>query len=170
MVARNAVIFKWSVYLGTMVLAIFCQGLVFQQIYIWGCIPFIYPVLVAVMATYDDMIFGATYGLILGVMCDVLLPAHIPCFYTLLFPCIAMLCAAIGKNIFPSGFLCSGVVTVLAFVLSGFFQGVVLWGQGHSAWNMVFTIMGRELILSFLLMIPLTVAFRYIAERTRYGD
>ena len=170
MLARNALIFKWSVYIGTIFLAIAFQGIVLQHIVLWGLIPFIYPALVAVMSTFEEAPLSAAYGLILGVMCDTLLPAPIPCFYTLLFPITAIVSSFIAKTLIATGFLCSGVVTVVAFTLSALFHCLILAARGKPAWEMGFYVASQELALSFLLMIPLTFMFRFIAERARYDD
>lgn len=92
MFARNETIFKWLLYAGATVLCFFAQAFFFQRITLFGVIPFLYPVLAAVPATYEGPVPGTIYALALGVACDLLLPEAIPCFYTLIFP-LAGLCA-----------------------------------------------------------------------------
>lgn len=168
MLARNALIFKWSVYLGTMFVVILLQTLVLEHLVIGGVFPFIYPAVVAVMATYERPDSAAAYGMVLGGLCDIMLPATLPYLYTLVFPVTAILCTLIAKNLLKAGFLCSGACTVLSFSILGLFQCLVLTTKGQHPWALGLAITGQELALSFLLMIPLTFTFRFIADRARY--
>ena len=93
MLARNETIFKWTLYAAATVLCFLAQSLVLQRFTFWGVIPFLYPVLPAVTATFEGPAAGAVYGLAVGVACDSLLPGPIPCFYTLVFPLVG-LCGA----------------------------------------------------------------------------
>lgn len=168
MLARNALLFKWSVYLGTMLLAVLLQTLVLEHLIIAGVFPFIYPALVAVMATYEAPLEASVYGLILGVLCDILLHAPISCLYTLLFPTTAFLCTIISKNLLKAGFLCSGVCTILSFFLSGVLYCLIFTAQGQDPWVLGMAITAQELALSFVLIVPLTLAFRFIQAQTRH--
>ncbi|WP_409967100.1 hypothetical protein RFF05_10780 [Bengtsoniella intestinalis] len=167
MLARNALLFKWSVYVGTMLLAILIQTALLNHLVIGGIFPYLYPVVVAVMATYEKPTESAVYGLIFGVLCDTAVLQHTSFLYTILFPLVAILSTCIAKNLLKSGFLCSGVTTVLAFFLHGLFQCISLSARGQNPWVLGFAITGQELALSFLCIIPLTLAFSFIAERTR---
>lgn len=167
MLARNALLFKWSVYVGTMLLAVFVQTALLSHVVIGGIFPFIYPVMVAVMATYDNPTTSTSYALIFGVLCDTVVLQSTPCLYTITFPIIAILSTFIAKNLLKAGFLCSGVTTVLAFFIHGVAQCLSLSARGQDPWTMGVAITGQELALSFLTILPLTLAFRFIAERTR---
>ena len=41
MLARNEIIFKWSLYAGATVLLLLLQGSLLQRITLWGVIPFL---------------------------------------------------------------------------------------------------------------------------------
>lgn len=53
MLARNETIFKWCLYGAATFLCFLAQGAVFQRITLWGVIPFLYPVLAAVVGTLE---------------------------------------------------------------------------------------------------------------------
>ena len=95
MLARNETIFKWVLYAAAALLCFFIQGAVLQRITVWGVIPFLYPALAAIPATYEGPVSGTVFALCVGVVCDLLLPASSPCLYTLAFP-LAGLCAGIA--------------------------------------------------------------------------
>ena len=85
MLARNETIFKWALYAGATAVFFLLQGAVLQRITLWGVIPFVFPILVAVLGMYEGPLPASVYALTVGVLCDLLLPASIPCFYTLIF-------------------------------------------------------------------------------------
>ena len=53
MLARNETIFKWALYAGATAVFFLLQGAVLQRITLWGVIPFVFPILVAVLGMYD---------------------------------------------------------------------------------------------------------------------
>ena len=103
MLARNETIFKWALYAAATLLCFLAQAFLFQRLTVWGVIPFVYPVVAAVPATYEGPVPGPAFALAVGVLCELLLPAPSPCFYTLVFP-LAGLCA---------GLLAEGVLKVV---------------------------------------------------------
>ena len=102
MLARNETIFKWALYAGATAVFFLLQGAVLQRITLWGVIPFVFPILVAVLGMYEGPLPASVYALTVGVLCDLLLPASIPCFYTLIFPaaglCAALMLTGCGKS------------------------------------------------------------------------
>ena len=77
MLARNEVIIKWTLYALATALCFLLQGALLQRITIWGVIPFLYPMLAAVPATYEAPVPATIFALCVGVVCDVLLPGSI---------------------------------------------------------------------------------------------
>ena len=68
MLARNETIFKWALYAGATLLFFLLQGALLQRLTLWGVIPFVFPVLTAVLGMYEGPLPGSIYGLILGVI------------------------------------------------------------------------------------------------------
>ena len=122
MLARNETIFKWALYAGATAVFFLLQGAVFQRITLWGVIPFVFPILAAVLGMYEGPLPGSVYGLTVGVLCDLLLPAFIPCFYTLVFPAVGLCAALVSQNLLPAGFLCAAVTSVTGFFFTDLFQ------------------------------------------------
>ena len=166
MLARNEVIFKWSLYAAATALCFFLQGMVFQRLTIWGVIPFVYPLLAAIPATYEAPVPATVFALCVGVACDALLPGAIPCFYTLVFPVVGLLASLLSQSVLPAGFLCSLVGTALAFFATGLFHCLLLWVGGKAAWGTAAFLALREFCVTAPLIIPVTLLFRAVFRKT----
>lgn len=170
MLARNETIFKWTLYAMATALCFLAQLFVLQRMTILGVIPFIYPVIPAVLATYEKAVSGTVFALAVGVVCDLILPGPIPCFYTLVFP-VAGLCAALlSKGLLTAGFVCSLAATATAFTLTGVFHCVLLWIQGKAAWSAGASVCAREFLVSAVLILPVMLLFSAVYRRTHLDD
>ncbi|MBR0281329.1 MAG: hypothetical protein IJQ81_07020 [Oscillibacter sp.] len=168
---RNAVIFKWALYL-LAALACFALQSVAQCLHLLGVIPFLYPLLAVIPATMDSPGFGGAFAVLMGVICDLLLPESLPCFYTLSFPVSAMIASFLSRELLPAGLLCSYAVSAFAFAVNGFFHCFLLWTWGDpSPWMTGLFLTLREFAVTVPLMSPLmTLLFRLVADRTRYEE
>ena len=70
MLARNETIFKWALYAGATAVFFLLQGAVLQRITLWGVIPFVFPILVAVLGMYEGPLPASVYALTVGVLKD----------------------------------------------------------------------------------------------------
>ena len=170
MLARNETIFKWALYAGSTAVFFLLQGAVFQRITLWGVIPFVFPILAAVLGMYEGPLPGSIYGLVLGVLCDLLLPASIPCFYTLVFPAVGLCAGLISQSLLPAGFLCAAVTSMLAFFFTDLFHCVLLWARGKTAWAAGAQLFLQEVCVSILLIIPVVLLFSAVFRRTHLDD
>ena len=170
MLARSATIFKWALYAGATLVFFLLQGAVLQRITVWGVIPFVFPLLAAVLGTYGPPLPASVYGLILGAACDLLLPGPLPCFYTLVFPAGALGAALISQSLLPAGFLCAAAGSLLAFLLTDFFHCLLLWLRGQAAWSAGAWVFLRELCVSLPLLIPVVLLFSAVFRRTHLDD
>lgn len=170
MLARNETIFKWTLYAAATALCFLLQSFVLQRITIWGVIPFIYPILVAVLATLEGPIPGTVYAIAVGVACDVLLPEVFPCLYTLVFPMAALCAALISQSWLPTGFLCSLATSAITFLFTGFSHCMLLWVREKAAWGTGVSVCLRELLVSAVLVIPVTALLRWVYRRTHLDD
>ena len=76
---RRELVFKWSLYTMAAVLCLLVQGLFLRRITIWGVMPFLYPFLGVIPASYENSSSGIVFSLCMGVVCDWLLPGSFPC-------------------------------------------------------------------------------------------
>ena len=170
MLARNETIFKWALYAAATLLCFLAQAFLFQRLTIWGVIPFVYPVVAAVPATYEGPVPGTIFALAVGVVCDLLLPEALPCFYTLAFPFVGLCAALISQSWLPAGFLCSLAVSALGFLCTGAFHCLLLWVRDKAAWGSGAFVCLREMVVSLPLAIPVTLLFLTVYRRTHLDD
>ena len=170
MLARSAKIFKWTLYtLAGLVWAV-VQAAFLQRVTIWGVIPFLYPLIAALPATFEGPAAGTVYALACGVFCDLLLPSSIPCFYTLILPLVGLAAGLLSQSLIPAGYLCSAAAALPAYLLTGIFHCIVLWAQGHPAWGAAMSVTLRELCASLLWSLPMTWLFRRVYLRVHVDD
>lgn len=170
MLARSATIFKWTLYTLAGLVWTVVQAAFLQRVTIWGVIPFLYPLIAALPATFEGPAAGTVYALACGVFCDLLLPSSIPCFYTLILPLVGLAAGLLSQSLIPAGYLCSAAAALPAYLLTGIFHCIVLWAQGHPAWGAAMSVTLRELCVSLLWSLPMTWLFRRIYLRVHVDD
>ena len=170
MLARNETIFKWAMYAAVTVLCFLVQEAFLQRFTLWGVIPFIYPRLAAIPASYEGSVPGTAFALAVGVVCDLVLPGPLPCFYTLVFPMVGLCAALLSQNLLPAGFLCSLSAAAAAFLLTDLFAAVLLWLNGHAAWGAAAYLLLREFCVTAPLTVPVTFLYRAVYRRAHRDD
>ena len=170
MLARSATIFKWTLYTLAGLVWVVVQAAFLQRVTIWGVIPFLYPLIAALPATFEGPAAGTVYALACGVFCDLLLPSTIPCFYTLILPLVGLAAGLLSQSLIPAGYLCSAAAALPAYLLTGIFHCIVLWAQGHPAWGAAMSVTLRELCVSLLWSLPMTWLFRRVYLRVHVDD
>ena len=170
MLARNETIFKWAMYAAVTVLCFLVQEAFLQRFTLWGVIPFIYPLLAAIPASYEGSVPGTAFALAVGVVCDLVLPGPLPCFYTLVFPMVGLCAALLSQNLLPAGFLCSLSAAAAAFLLTDLFAAVLLWLNGHAAWGAAAYLLLREFCVTAPLTVPVTFLYRAVYRRAHRDD
>ena len=165
MLGRTEIIFKWLLYAAGVLICWILHGVALQFLDIFGVMPFIFPIIAAVIPMYEGPFSGSICALVLGVLCDLTISAPIPCFYTLIFPIIGMLAGLISKNWLPMSFFCALTLSSLAFVLTDGFHCLLLalTGSGH-AMETAFQLALRETGASLPCLIPVYLVFRRIYE------
>lgn len=167
---RNETLFKWTLYGAAAVLCLTVQAAVLQRLPVWGVIPFIYPLLAVIPATFEGPKSGTVFALVMGVAADLLLPAPLPCLYTLVFPLAGLFAALLAQSVLHSGYLCSLVGTALAFVLTDTVSCLLLWISGAPAWLAGISVMLRETCVSLPLTVPVTALFAAVYQRVHLYD
>ena len=170
MLARSATIFKWVLYALAGLVWAAVQSALLQRLTVWGVIPFLYPLIAALPATFEGPAAGTVYALSWGVLCDLLLPSPLPCFYTLILPFVGLSAGLLSRSLIPAGYLCSAASALPAYLLTGLFHCIVLWAQGHPAWGAALSVTIRELCVSLLWSLPMTWLFRRVYLRVHADD
>lgn len=170
MLARNETIIKWALYAAASLLGVFAQGAVLQRIEVLGVMPFLFPLLAAIPATYESSVAGTAFALGVGVFCDLLLPAPLPCFYTLLFPFVGLFSALLSESILPAGYLCSAVASAFGFFLTGLFHCLLFRMDGKAPGTAGLLTMALECAVTLPAVFPMTVMYRWIYRKTHLDD
>lgn len=170
MLACSATIIKWVLYALAGLACTVVQAAVLQRFTLWGVIPFLYPLIAALPATFEGPAAGTVYALAAGVLCDLLLPSPIPCFYTLIFPLVGLSAGLLSQSLIPAGYLCSAAASLPAYLLTGVFHCIVLWATGHAAWTAGLSVTLRELCVSLPWSLPMAWLFRKVYRRVHIDD
>ena len=170
MLARSATIIKWVLYALAGLACTVVQAAVLQRFTLWGVIPFLYPLIAALPATFEGPAAGTVYALAAGVLCDLLLPSPIPCFYTRIFPLVGRSAGLMSQSLIPAGYLCSAAASLPAYLLTGVFHCIVLWATGHAAWTAGLSVTLRELCVSLPWSLPMAWLFRKVYRRVHIDD
>ena len=162
---KSYIVRKWTVYaLGT--LALFAlQSLLLERIVLWGLRPFIYPILPAVLSSYEGLRRGSVFSLTLGVVCDLLLVGPFDGFFTLLFTAIGIISGLVGENLLPPGWLCSLSVGTMGLLLTGLGRIAVLMFREGGHLLLMFHIALAETALSLPALLAILPLYRLIHRR-----
>lgn len=150
---KSYVVWKWALYaLATFLLACL-QRLVLERIVLWGTRPFIWPMLAALAPLYEGKRQGAVFSLILGFLCDLLLPGPFPGFYGIAFTLTALTASAIGEELIAPGFFAALISSLAGLLLTGGLRVAVhvLSGGAYPG------LMCRTALLETLLTLPAIV-------------
>ena len=165
MLGRTEILFKWLLYAAGVLICWMLHGVALQFLDIFGVMPFIFPMLAAVIAMYEGPISGSICALALGIACDLTIAAPLPCFYTLIFPIIGMFAGLISKNWIHMSFWCALLLCLLAFLLTDSFHCLLLalTGSRH-AMSTAISLAFRETGASLPFLLPVYFVFRRIYE------
>ena len=114
MLPKSYIIAKWTVY-ALATLGLFAlQHLVFNHVSVMGVTAFLYPIIPALVASYEGLRRGSVFALVVGLVCDLLIFGPFDGFFTIIFTLIGIFSALISENLFSPGWLCGLVVSLLA--------------------------------------------------------
>ena len=160
---------KWTFYALAALLLCFFKRVLLGSVSVWGVLPFLPPVLLAVMASFEQPKAAVLSGIVFGALCDLVLPASLPCLYTLAFTAAALLISTLLSNLLQQGFARALLSTVLTFLLVDLLQAFALLPRsGSTAILPMLHLFARETALSCLLLVPVYPALR--AVRRAFPD
>ena len=146
---------KWTFYALAALLLCFFKRVLLGSVSVWGVLPFLPPVLLAVMASFEQPKAAVLSGIVFGALCDLVLQASLPCLYTLAFTAAALLISTLVSNLLQQGFARALLATVLAFLVTDLLQALALLPRsGMSALLPMLHLFAKETALSCLLLLP----------------
>ena len=154
---------KWTFYALATAALFFLRRLLLGSMTFFGVIPFLPPVILAVMASFELPRSSVIAGIVFGALCDLVLPAPFACLYTIAFTLAALLISTVVSNLLQQGFARALLSTVLTFLLVDLLQAFALLPRsGSTAILPMLHLFARETALSCLLLLPVYPALRAI--------
>ena len=159
--------YRWLFYALAAAVLMAAQSLLLNGLRLWGVHPFLPPVLVGAVAACEDRQESLCAAAVFGLLCDLLLPAVIPCFYTLTFAAAALPAGLLAKRLMMPGLLCSAVSALLALLLHGVLYALFLSYSHTVTFSAAAGLIGKELLVSLPLLLPVYLLLRPIHLRFR---
>lgn len=144
---------KWTFYALATLLLCFFKRLLLGSVTVWGVLPFLPPVLLAVVASFEQPKAAVLSGIVFGALCDLVLPASFPCLYTLAFTLAALLTSTVMSSLLQQGFARALVSSVLTFAVADLFQSLAMLTRGAALPAMLY-LFARETLVSCALLLP----------------
>lgn len=150
---RQTAALKWTFYALATLLLCFFKRVLLGSVTVWGVLPFLPPVLLAVVASFEQPKAAVLSGIVFGALCDLVLPASFPCLYTLAFTLAALLTSTVMSSLLQQGFARALVSSVLTFAVADLFQSLAMLTRGAALPAMLY-LFARETFVSCALLLP----------------
>lgn len=125
-------ILKWTFYALAAAALFFLRRLFLGSMTFFGVLPFLPPVVLAVIASFELPQPSVIAGIVFGALCDLVLPAPFPCLYTVAFTISALLISTLVSNLLQQGFPRALLSCVLTFLIVDLLQAAALLPRGGS--------------------------------------
>ena len=164
---RSYLIFKWAVYaLATLLLALL-QLFVLDCVSVRGIVPFLPPMAVGVVASYERGRASGIYALAFGALCGLALPGTaVPGFYALTFTLSALLVSALAEHLLSPGFWCSLMACAVCYLATALGRWAVFLHRGSASSGAVLLTAAAEFLVTLPCLIPVFLLFRQVHCRT----
>jgi len=139
---------KWGAYAAASLLLLFLHALTLRQVTLLGVMPFLPPLIVAVIASVEDTAPSVIFALAFGVCCDLTIASPLPCLYTLAFPAGALVSSLLSRRVLQPGILRSLAVTALCFATVDLLAMLALSLRGGADFPAMLSLALRELLVS----------------------
>lgn len=165
MLPKNYLVFKWLIYAIATFFFCILQSMVLSSIRVLGLTPFLYPMLPAVVAMFEGPKQGGGFALAVGLLCDLLLPAPFPGFFTIAFAVGAVLSGGVAGRLASKGFACALIVSALGLLVTCAFRLMVQVLLGGQYLALMVRIALGETLLTLPMAIVALPVYRAIAKR-----
>ncbi len=159
MITRREAALKWAVTSVCALALLFVHALITSRISLLGVAPFLPPVIVACICSIENDLSSVIFSLIFGVLCDLSLAPAFPCLYTLAFPLAAAAILVLAHSLLQPGFFCALAATIVTFLIADTLSSAALLIAGSATVTACAALFVRELLASFLLLLPCYAVF-----------
>ena len=165
MMPKSYIIAKWTIYSLATLLLLALQHLILGHISVFGVTPFLYPLIPALVSSYEGLRRGSVFSLVVGTVCDMLLIGPFEGFYAITFSIIGIFAALIGENLFSPGWLCGFVVCLMALGINGVSHFILYFLSGERHLLLMARIVLIECAISLPAMLPALPLYRKVHRR-----
>jgi len=152
---RTDITAKWVVYSLLFIAAAIVQQLVLDNIKISGEVPFLLPVIVALVAAREGSVPGTIFAIVFGMVCE--FGGYVPIggIYVISFTVAALIVSLIAR-FWVSGGVFGGVVYAgIAFIVVDAFLGGYMMIFHSASFYAVASVGAREMFASIFAVFPL---------------
>lgn len=162
---RRLLTIKWLLYSLWTLLFLLLQQLVLPYVRIWGVHPFVLPALAAIAASFEGKREGPVYGLVLGLVCDLLFSGAFPCFYAVTLLLSALVAGIAARRLIMPGPVCSLAVSAAAMLMTDLLNAAALSYTYGTPFAASLWLTARELLLSLPVAMLIHLAFSRVHRR-----
>ena len=146
---QRDILYKWLFYALLGLVWMSMQQMLLNSLDFWGGVhPFVLTLIPIMVAILEKRHESAFFALVAGLICDLLMPGVIPCFYALVFLLIALLSGLIASHIIMPGYLCAFICAIPGIALINLLQGIFLLPASTISTADILRLSGRELLLT----------------------
>ncbi len=170
MLTKKALFTKWALYALALLLFLFLQQAVLDQLRILNVYPFLLPMVIAVVAALEGPTGGTVFGIAVGFLCDNAGAGVFPGVYTFSFFCIALAVAIISKYWVMRNVFGSLIYALIAYAIIDLIQFLFLLAVHHANPLAVLELAGREIAASIVFVIPIFFLYTRLNRLFRYDS
>ena len=163
---KRYIVFKWVCYAVMTLLLVLLDTFLFRHIRIGGIFPFLPPMIVGVVSSYEGSKASPFFALVFGLLCDLTLYAPAPGFFCLIFTLSALISSLLAENLFSPGLLCSFVSALLCYLFTALGRIFVLLTAGETALGLICALSLQEFLLSLPLLLLIFPFGRWVYTKT----
>ena len=165
---RSYLIFKWVVYSLATLLLVLVQLFLLNQISLGGIVPFLPPMVVGTVASYEGSRPSPVYALVFGLLCDLALtgsgaPAG---FFSFVFTLGALAAALLAEHLFSPGLLCTLMSVTVCYLVTALGRCVYFLLRGSAVLPAVLLVAAKEYLLTLPCLVLVFPLLRLVHRRT----
>jgi len=165
-VPKRYIVFKWVCYAAAALLLLALDTFLLQHIRIGGILPFLPPMVVGVIASFEGSKASPFFALVFGLFCDLAMYSPAPGFFCLVFTLASLLSSLLTENLFSPGFLSSLVSTLICYLLTALGRIFVLLSAGETGFALMCSLALGEILLSLPLLLLVFPLGRWVYRKT----
>ncbi len=163
---KRYIVFKWVCYAAATLLLLLLDTFLFQHIRIAGLLPFLPPMVVGIVSSFEGSKSSPFFALVFGLFCDLAMVSPAPGFFCLVFTLSSLLASLLTENLFSPGFLSSLVSTLICYLLTALGRILVLLTAGETGFALMCSLALGEMFLSLPLLLLVFPLGRWVYRKT----